>query len=45
MQPQYGTQPDAIVDAVMREWRELERDPEFTDIWFATPRVYNETDD
>jgi hypothetical protein len=37
----YGETKYQIVNAVVREWRTLGRDPDVHDVWFALPRIYN----
>lgn len=44
VQPQYGTDPDEIVENVIAEWlAEGGGDPEPTLLWFALPRSYEAT--
>jgi hypothetical protein len=39
----YGSSDDQIIDAVIREWESLHRDPHAGGVWFATPEVYEAT--
>lgn len=37
---EYGDTPQAIIDAVIAEWKRKGVDPDVEDVWFALPRFY-----
>jgi hypothetical protein len=36
----YGQEPEEIVNAIIREWQMIGRDPDPGGVWFALPHIY-----